>query len=110
MIGIDGETLTPQLAQYFGVEEGVLVRTVNPRTPAEKAGIKAGDVIVKVNGTPVTSAREISGLLRVGHKPMVFTVVRNRKEITLNVELALEFDPWHEQEPNGLYLAFCRAS
>jgi serine protease Do len=113
MIGVDGETLTPQLAQFFGVEEGVLVRTVNPKSPAEKAGIKAGDVILKVNGTPVTSAREISGLLRVGRKPMVFTVVRNHREITLNVELALEFDPWRHaplgtSEPNGLYLAFCR--
>jgi len=114
MIGIEGETLTPQLAQYFGVEEGVLVRTVNPHGAAEKAGLKAGDVIVKVNGTPVTSTREISGLLRAGRKPMVFTVVRNHKEITLNIELALEFDPWLNwglnRGPNGSYLAFFRAS
>jgi serine protease Do len=94
MVGIEGETLTPQLAAYFGVKEGVLVMTVMPRTPAEKCGLKAGDVIVKVSGTPVTSIREISGLVRAAHKSATFTVVRNHKEITLNVELALDFEPW----------------
>lgn len=86
-VGLEGETLTPQLAEYFGVREGVLVRSVTARTPAERAGLKAGDVIIKVAGTPVSSAREISGLVRNSHK-VTFTVVRNRKEITLNVEIA----------------------
>jgi serine protease Do len=95
LVGIDGETLTTQLAQFFGVKEGVLVRSVLARSPAEKAGFKAGDVVVKVNGTPVDSIREISGVIRAGHKAFAFTVVRNHKEMTLNVELALEFDPWH---------------
>jgi serine protease Do len=87
-VGFEGETLTPQLAAYFGVREGVLVRTVAPNTPAEKAGLKAGDVVTKVSGTPVSSPREISGLVRAGHKTVTFTVMRNHKEITLNVEIA----------------------
>jgi serine protease Do len=87
-VGFEGETLTPQLAAFFGVHEGVLVRTVSPNTPAEKAGLKAGDVITRVSGTPVTSPREISGLVRAGHKTVTFTVMRNHKEITLNVEIA----------------------
>jgi serine protease Do len=94
IVGIEGETLTPQLAQYFGVKDGVLVMTVMPQTPADKAGLKAGDVITKVAGTSVSSIHEISGLVRAARKSVVFTVVRNHKEITLNVELALEFDPW----------------
>jgi serine protease Do len=87
-VGFEGETLTPQLAEYFGVKEGVLVRTVTAKTPAEKAGLKAGDVITKVGGTPVSSPREISGLIRATRKTAAFTVVRNHKEITLNVEIA----------------------
>ena len=107
LIGVDGESLTPQLAEYFGVKEGVLVRTVNPKSPAEKAGLKAGDVITKVAGTPVASTREIAGLVRGGHRTIAFTVVRNRKEITFNLELALEFDPWREQGlPDGPSLAY----
>jgi len=94
IVGIEGETLTPQLAQYFGVKDGVLVMTVMPQTPAEKAGLRAGDVITRVAGTSVSSIHEISGVVRAARKSVVFTVVRNHKEITLNVELALEFDPW----------------
>jgi serine protease Do len=89
LVGFEGETLTEQLAQFFGVKEGVLVRTVSPRTPAERAGLKAGDVVVKVNGTPVTSPREISGIVHsVGRRTVSFTVVRNKKEVSLEVEIA----------------------
>jgi S1-C subfamily serine protease len=89
LIGIEGENLSPQLAEYFGVKDGVLVRTVGPKTPAERAGLKAGDIVTKVNGTPVTSPREILGLVRAkGAKMFSFTVVRNKKEISLNVEIS----------------------
>jgi len=89
IVGFEGEALNAQLAEYFGVKEGVLVRSVNPKTPAERAGLKAGDVVVKVNGTPVTSPREITGLVRSSRKRAIsFTVVRNKKEISLNVEIA----------------------
>jgi serine protease Do len=101
LVGIEGETLTPQLAAYFGVKEGVLVMTVMPKTPAEKAGLKAGDVILKVGGMPVTAIREISGIVRASHRTVSFTIMRNHKELTLNIELALDFEPWR----NGSYSA-----
>jgi serine protease Do len=89
LIGFEGEPLTPQLAEFFGVKEGVLVRMVGPKTPAERAGLKAGDVVTKVNGTPVSTPREISGLVRSNKSKIAsFTVVRNKKEIALNVEIA----------------------
>jgi serine protease Do len=91
IVGFEGEALNPQLAEFFGVKEGVLVRSVYPKTPAERAGLKAGDVVVKVNGTPVTTTREITGLVRSSRKKTLsFTVVRNKKEMSLNVELAEE--------------------
>jgi serine protease Do len=89
MVGFEGEALNSQLAEFFGVKEGVLVRSVNPKTPAERAGLKAGDVVVKVNGTPVTTPREITALVRSSHRKAIsFTVVRNKKEMSLNVEIA----------------------
>ncbi len=88
-VGFEGEPITGQLADFFGVKQGVLVRSVNPDTPASRAGLKAGDVVTKVNGTPVTSPREITGLVRIsGKKELSFTVVRNKKEVQLKVEVA----------------------
>jgi serine protease Do len=89
VVGFEGEALNAQLAEFFGVKEGVLVRSVNANTPAEHAGLKAGDVVVKVNGTPVTTPREITGLVHASRKKAIsFTVVRNKKEMSLNVEIA----------------------
>jgi serine protease Do len=92
-VGFEGEPVYGQLADFFGVKEGVLVRSVNADTPASRAGLKAGDVVTKVNGTPVTSPREITGLVRTRNKKeLSFTVVRNKKEMTLKVEVAQSQD------------------
>lgn len=87
-VGFVGQSLPPQLAEFFGVREGVLVQSVTAKSPADKAGLRAGDIVIKVNGIPVTSPREITGIVRPLKKPVTFTVFRNRKEITLSIELA----------------------
>jgi serine protease Do len=88
IVGFEGEALNPQLAQFFGVKEGVLVRSVNAGTPAQRAGFKAGDVVIKVSGTPVTSPREITSLVRISRKKAInFTLVREKKEMAVNVEI-----------------------
>lgn len=89
VLGIESESLNPQLAEYFGVKEGVLVRSVTANSNAEKAGFKAGDVIIKVAGEKVTTPREISSLLEAARsrKTLPVTVVRRQKEIVLNVML-----------------------
>jgi serine protease Do len=85
-LGVDAEPLNEQLATFFGVKEGVLVRSVSKDSAAEKAGIKAGDVITKVNNQPVASPGQITAALAklesTGAVPV--TVVRNKKEMTLN--------------------------
>jgi len=87
--GFDCVDLMPQLAEFFGVQEGVLVESVTLRSPAERAGLKAGDIVTKVNGIPVANSREISFVIRQANKKLIaFTVVRNKKEVTLNIELA----------------------
>jgi serine protease Do len=93
MIGIMGESLgqEEQLAEFFGVKEGVLVRSVRKGSAADKAGIKAGDVITKVEETPVNSTSDITRTLRnlKAKKMVTMTVVRNKKEmpVTVTVEL-----------------------
>jgi serine protease Do len=90
-----------QLAAFFGAHQGLLVESVTPGTPAEKAGLKAGDVITRVNGIPVTTEREIMGLVRQsGRKNFSFTIVRNKKVITLSVELAWNRLPLDLNEAN----------
>jgi len=89
MLGIESETLSSQLAEFFGVKEGVLVRSVTKNSAAEKSGIRAGDVIVKVDGETVTSPREITSALRSARTKKNFpvVVVRDKKEVTLNVTM-----------------------
>jgi S1-C subfamily serine protease len=77
--------LQPQLAEYFGVKDGVLVTSVAADSPAAKAGVKAGDVITTVNGADVTSPSELrqrTSRLKEGEE-LSLGLVRDRKPMTL---------------------------
>lgn len=88
-LGIDAEDLSGQLGTYFGAPdgEGVLVREVNPGSAAEKAGMKAGDVILSVDGTRIRTLGELREKLaaREDDKPAAIRALRNKSEVTLNV-------------------------
>ena len=88
-LGVEAESVTDQLASFFGVKEGVLVRSVKKDSAAEKAGIKAGDVIVKVDGSKVATPREISSQLRAVKEKKTLSVqlVRERKDVSVEVGL-----------------------
>ena len=58
-LGISVSTLSPQLAEYFGTKEGVLVSSVTDDSAAAKAGLKAGDVITSFNGTVVNDPSDV---------------------------------------------------
>lgn len=87
MLGIEVEGIDGQLADFFGVKQGVLVRSVASDSAGEKGGLKAGDVIVRVENKAVSSPREVTDALREyrDRKSVAMTVVRDRKEITLTV-------------------------
>jgi len=84
-LGIQAENLSGQLGAYFGApgNEGVLVREVTPGSPADKAGIKAGDVIIKANGVPVHSLADLQG-----ESHLALTLLRKgaTTDVTLTVE------------------------
>jgi serine protease Do len=88
-LGIMGESLAneEQLADFFGVKEGVLVKEVIRNSPAEKAGIKAGDVIVKVDDNKVYNTQDITSALRSARSKKTYTVVvvRAKKEMPITV-------------------------
>ena len=88
MLGIEAESLGSQLAAYFGVKDGVLVRSVIKDSAAEKAGIKAGDVITKIDGIGVTTPNEVSSAVRSASSNKTFSVelVREHKDTTLQRE------------------------
>lgn len=88
LLGVECEAVDSQLAEYFGVNQGVLVRFVLDDSPAKKAGFKAGDVLTSVGGRPVATPRDVTAALRMdrhGRKTIPVAIVRNRKELTLQV-------------------------
>jgi serine protease Do len=91
VLGMEGESLRSQeqLAEFFGVKDGVLVKSVVKNSAAEKAGIKAGDVVVKVEDSTVSNSQEITRAMRAlgSKKTFTVTVVRNKKEIPLTVTM-----------------------
>jgi serine protease Do len=84
-LGIVTETLNSQLADYFGVKDGALVKSVQDGSAAAKAGIKAGDVITSVNGTHVSDSSDATRVLGGLDNGADFTVevVRDHKTQTL---------------------------
>lgn len=94
-LGISADELTPQLAEYFGVKQGkgILVREVVVGSAAEKAGLKAGDVIVAVDGKEVPSVSKLRRALasekeQKESRKVALTIVRDKREQTLSVEIA----------------------
>jgi predicted metalloprotease with PDZ domain len=91
VLGVQTESLTRQLGDYFGVQngEGVLVRSVEKGSAADKAGLKAGDVIIKADNEKLTDRSDLSHILRshrTGGK-MTLVVMRDKHEQTFTVTL-----------------------
>ncbi len=90
-LGVEVESLSDQLAQFFGVkeDEGVLVRHVENGSAAEKAGIKAGDVITRIEGEKIASPAHLREAMHENRdkKTVSVTLVRNRAETTVTVEI-----------------------
>jgi serine protease Do len=105
-LGISGDDLTPQLAQFFGVKQGkgVLIGEVTQGGPADKAGLKAGDVIVQVNGAPIGGVEELRTALheivKDTARKVSLTIVRDHHEQTVNADLTSS-PIWKERTSNS---------
>jgi serine protease Do len=88
--GLMVENLTPQLGDFFGAKngQGVLVRSVEKGSRADKAGFRAGDVIVKINGEPIHDSGDFSHALRSRKDNTAsISVIRDKKEQTITITL-----------------------
>jgi serine protease Do len=88
--GLMVENLTPQLGEFFGAKngQGVLVRSVEKGSRADKAGFRAGDVIVKINGEPIHDSGDFSHALRSRKDNTAsISVIRDKKEQTITITL-----------------------
>jgi serine protease Do len=84
-LGVTVDEMSEQLGDYFGTKTGVLVTSVTKDSAAMKAGVKAGDVIVSLNGSSVERSGDIRERLRSLDAGEEFTleIMRDRKSMTL---------------------------
>ncbi len=99
-VGVQMITLTPEIAQQNNNDpnssiiipevEGVLVIRVLPNTPAERAGIRRGDVIVNVDGTAITSANQLQNVVEDSglNQSLKFKIIRGDRQLQLDVRTA----------------------
>lgn len=88
-LGVQLGDLPPQLAEYFGAKDGgVLVSSINSGSPAEKAGLKAGDVITSINGKAVRDTDDLIDELRdVDSQEVTIGVLRDKKASNLKATI-----------------------
>jgi serine protease Do len=88
--GLMVENLTPQLGDFLGVKngQGVMVRSVEKGSRAEKAGFRAGDVIIKINGESINDSGDFGHAIR-GRKDNTVTIgiIRDKREQNLTLTL-----------------------
>lgn len=116
-IGVTIQPLTDQIAETLGLESahGALVSEVDPDTPAGRAGLRAGDVILEFNGKPIREVRELPRVVAATEIGSTARVVawRDGKRIPFDVEVARKpgearaeapaTTPEHSQPEEGRY-------
>ncbi len=105
-LGVRVEELSPDLASALGASgtRGALVLEVIKDTPAERAGIKAGDVIVELDGKPVYDTDDIRGALPKDAGRVSVSLVRRgmRRTVEASVDAAPRTMTWRQSGPMGL--------
>lgn len=88
-IGVGVGVLSKQLADYFGVADGkgLLINNVRENSPAARAGIKAGDVIVEADGKPIKTDADLIRALndKKDGDNIALTIVRDKNRLTISV-------------------------
>jgi serine protease Do len=79
-LGVTVDELSPQLADYFGTTDGVLVTSVQEGSAGARAGLKAGDVIRSINSRRVADREDLVRGLRESNEEVTILIVRDKKE------------------------------
>ncbi|WP_041434281.1 Do family serine endopeptidase [Thermocrinis albus] len=86
-LGVVIQDITPEIAETIGIKEGVLIAQVMPSSPAAKAGLRPGDVIIAINGEKVSEVRDLQFRV-MKTKPgteVTLRIVRDKKETDVKV-------------------------
>ncbi|MCX8093705.1 MAG: DegQ family serine endoprotease [Candidatus Goldbacteria bacterium] len=88
-LGVAIQDLTPDLAKYFKVDEGVLISQVFTNGPAHKAGMQRGDVIIEFDGKKIKKYRELQSIVASTpvNKTVNVKVIRKGKEVNLKIKV-----------------------
>jgi len=99
-LGVSVMTLDTQLAEYFGARQGVLVTGVAADTPASRAGVRAGDVILEVATRPVSNPADVADALRTvkAGASLDMKVLRDKKELLLKLAIPAAESPQPERQ------------
>lgn len=92
-IGITGINLDEQTAKKYKLEVGVYIKSVEDFSPAEKAGLKAGDVIIKADGKSITTMDELNEIKNSHQIGDTMTLTVNRNGSDKNISVTLEETP-----------------
>jgi serine protease Do len=104
VLGVEYEGVDSQLAEFFGVKHGVLVRFVRPGSVAQAAGLRAGDILIKVDDKSIAGPRELAMALQdhqSGDRTLPVEIMRDRKQRTLTFKFSA-YDlrtPWKRATP-----------
>ncbi len=82
------EMMGPQMAQFFGVQDGsgLLVRKIEANSPAAMAGLRLGDYVVRANTRPVKSVGDWAKIVREAKgRPIAVVIMRDKQERTLTI-------------------------
>lgn len=90
-VGIEAQDITPQLAESFKLSHtrGSLIAGVLPNSPAEKAGLKPGDILLEINGSRVADSSSMLNLI-AGLQPnekATLKIARNQREMNIDVTI-----------------------
>ncbi len=83
--GAELTELNEDLGEYFGADEGVLVVRVPDGTPAARAGLEAGDVIVRVNGSDVETISQLRRAIGRAGEPVRLEIIRRNARRTIEL-------------------------
>jgi S1-C subfamily serine protease len=87
-VGAIVEPLTSQMAEYFGVQGGLMVKQIRKKTEAAAAGFKAFDVILKVGADSILTSADWDRALRSNQgKPVQVTILRDKKQQTITLQV-----------------------
>ena len=94
-IGVDAQAITPEIAEALGMSEpvGAIIRSVTKGGPADKAGLKKGDVIIELEGKKILAPGELPRMVAFGHigKTVTFKVLR--QGMTMEIKALVEKRP-----------------